>query len=356
MRKLATIQKILKLEPIEGADQIEKATVLGWHLVVKKGEFKEGDLCVYLEVDSLLPQIPEFEFLARGSSPKKSFIDGKEYVGHRLKTIRLRKQVSQGLAMPLSILEGKKYPKDTRKKPEYDSKEGTDVTALLGVVKWEPAIPANLSGQVKGFFPGFIPKTDETRIQAEPKVLKRYQKENFYVTEKVDGTSCTIFVKNGELNVCSRNLNLKEDKNNTYWKVVRELELQEKLEKIGSHIALQGELVGENIQKNRLKITGHKILFFNAYDMVKKKYLNFKEFTNICKELDIETVPIVAYEQKLLPSVDKMVEWATTKSFLNENVLAEGLVFRSMKEMTDPDLGRLSFKVINPEFLLKYGE
>ena len=356
MRKLATIQKILKLEPIKNADRIEKATVLGWHLVVKKGEFKEGDLCVYFEVDSLLPQIPEFEFLARGSSPKKSFIDGKEYVGHRLKTIRLRKQVSQGLALPLSILEGKKYPKDTRKKPEYDLKEGTDVTALMGVVKWEPAIPANLSGQIKGFFPGFVPKTNEIRIQTEPQILKKYSNAKFYIAEKVDGTSCTIFLKDDELNVCSRNLNLKEGDQNTYWKVARQLKLQEKLEKIAPDIALQGELIGEKIQKNRLKIKGHKILFFSAYDMAESKYLNYQEFINICKKLDIETVPIISDNSILWETVDDMVEHATIKSKINPDTWVEGVVWRPLKEMRDEDLGRLSFKVVNPEFLLKYGE
>lgn len=355
MRKLATIQKIIDIQPIEGADRILCATVLGWHVVVRKDEFKVGDLCVYFEVDSLLPVMPEFEFLA-SQGTKKSYTDGKEYEGYRLKTIRLKGQISQGLCQPLSILDGKKYPEDIRENPVYEWKEGMDVTPILNVVKWEPAIPANLAGQVKGFFPAFIPKTDETRIQTVPEVLEKYKDVEFYVTEKVDGTSCTIFFKDGELNVCSRNLNLKEDDKNTYWKVANELKLKEKLETIAPNIALQGELVGENIQDNKLKLTGHKILFFNAYDMDKGAYLNYQEFVDMCNKLEISTVPLVVKNYKILKTVDEMVTFATRTSEINPEVLVEGVVLRPMVEMKDEDLGRLSFKVINPEFLLKYNE
>jgi len=139
MRKLASIQRIKNLEPIAGADAIEKATVLGWQLVVKKGEFAIGDLCVYCEIDSRLPDRPEFEFLkARGM---------------RIRTVRLRGQISQGICFPLSIL------------PVYtDVQEDTDVTELLDITKYEPPIPAQLAGVAKGLFPSFIPKTDETRV------------------------------------------------------------------------------------------------------------------------------------------------------------------------------------------------
>ena len=139
MRKLASIQRIKALEPIPDADSIEKATVLGWQLVVKKGEFQVGDLCVYCEVDCLLPDRPEFEFLKNR--------------GSRIRTIRLRGQVSQGICFPLSIL-----PAGT------PIEEDLEVTELLDIVKFEPPIPACLAGIQKGEFPSFIPKTDETRV------------------------------------------------------------------------------------------------------------------------------------------------------------------------------------------------
>lgn len=90
MRKLATIREIKDIQPIEGADRIEVATVDGWQVVIKKGEFKVGDKIIYIEIDSIVPEREEFEFLR----------DRK----FRVRTIKLRKQISQGLIMPLSIL------------------------------------------------------------------------------------------------------------------------------------------------------------------------------------------------------------------------------------------------------------
>ena len=204
-RKLASVQRILSVAPIDGADAIVKATVLGWELVVKKDEFKPGDLCVYMEIDSLVPERPEFEFLR-----PRSF---------RIRTVRLRKQVSQGIAFPLSIL------------PEGGSpaEEGLDVTTLLGVRKYEAPVSIQLSGQVKGSFPAFLRTTDEMRIQAFPEVLVRHRGTVFYLTEKLDGTSMTVYHRQGEFGVCSRNWDLLEAPGNTLWRVARELGLEEKL-------------------------------------------------------------------------------------------------------------------------------
>ncbi len=354
-RKLASIQKIVDLKPIEGADSIEVATVLGWHVVVKKGEFAPGDLCVYFEIDSLLPVTADFEFLAKGGV-KKSYFGGREYEGYRLRTIKLRGQVSQGLCLPMSILQNKKYPNDARETPVYDFKEGLDVTALLGVVKYEPAIPACLSGTARGLFPSYIPKTDEIRLQAVPQVLDRHKDKVFYVTEKLDGTSMTVFIKDDEFHVCSRGLDLVESDKNTYWQVARELKLEEKLRALGKPYALQGEVVGDYIQNNRLKINGHTCYFFNVYDFEAGKFLPYADFVATIKGLEVPVVPLLVDNFKLLPTVDDMVAYATRKSVIAPETEVEGVVVRSVQEATDEDLGRISFKVINPEFLLKYGE
>ncbi|MCL6258984.1 hypothetical protein M3O96_07800 [Aquiflexum sp. TKW24L] len=196
MRKLASFQRIKALEPIEGADSIEKATVLGWQLVVKKGEFNTGDLVIYCEIDSLLPDRPEFAFL----KPR----------GMRIRTIRLRGQISQGICLPLTLL------------PDHiDPQEDLDLTEILGIIKYEAPIPAYLSGKVKGKFPSFIPKTDETRVQVLQKVLDKYQGVSCYISEKLDGSSATYFLKDGEFGVCSRNMELYEDNENSLWKVAR---------------------------------------------------------------------------------------------------------------------------------------
>ena len=355
MRKLATIQKVANVEPISGADNIELATILGWHCVVRKNEFKAGDLCVYFEVDSLLPPVPEFEFLAKDGI-KKSYTDNKEYEGYRIRTIKLRGVVSQGLALPLSVLNEKKFFNDTRENPNYEWKEGDDVSALLGVVKYEPMVPASLSGVAKGAFPSNIPKTDETRIQEYPDILNRYKEIPFYCSEKIDGSSCTIFIENEELNICSRNLNLLESKENTYWKVAREKNIEFKLKSFGKNYAIQGELVGSNINSNHLKLTSHNIYFFNVYDIDNEKYLDYEDFKKVIESLGLETVPIVSDSAMLPPNVDDIVKMTDLKSKLNPSVPIEGLVFRPLHEIHDADLGRLSFKVLNPNYLLKFKE
>src|SRR5436190_15098726 len=155
MRKLASTQTVNAAEPIPNADAIERIRVLGWWVVVKKGEFRPGDKVVYCEIDCLLPERPEFEFL-RPSSFKPARTDPDTGTalpaGFRIKTIKLRGQVSQGICFPLSILP-----------PGTPTDEGADVTDALGVRKWEPPAPAGMGGRVKGGFPGFLPKTDETR-------------------------------------------------------------------------------------------------------------------------------------------------------------------------------------------------
>lgn len=338
MRKLASIQKISLLEPIEGADAIEKATVLGWQLVVKKGEFNTGDLAVYCEIDSLMPDKPEFEFLkARGM---------------RIRTIRLRGQISQGICFQLNIL-----PSD------FEIKEDADCTEVLGITKYDPPIPAYLSGIAKGKFPSFIPKTDETRVQVLQKVLDKYKGEKCYVTEKLDGSSVTYYVKDNEFGVCSRNLELIEDAENSLWKVARQMDIENKLRSLGKNIAIQGELIGEGIQNNKLKLKGQTALFFNVFDIDKFEYLNFHDFTELLKQLDLPVVPIVSLDYALENDIEAIVKRATIRSLILKEVWAEGIVIRPYTEKLDLILsnenfnnGRVSFKAINPEFLLKYGE
>lgn len=163
-RKLATIRKVADVEPIPGADSIECLTVDGWKLVSGKDNFKVGDLCIYFEVDSFLPVREEFEFLRKnGFKSTKNLGDG-----FRLKTIKLRGQVSQGLALPLAdfFSEDKKgwYYLNDSLEPIY-IEEGSDVTEYLGVKKYEKPIPANMMGRAKGNFPSFIHKTDQERLQ-----------------------------------------------------------------------------------------------------------------------------------------------------------------------------------------------
>lgn len=338
MRNLASIQMIKSLEAIEGADAIEKATVLGWQLVVKKGEFRVGDLCVYCEIDSLMPERPEFEFL----KPR----------GMRIKTIRLRGQISQGICFPLSIL------------PDgVNLEENMDCTDILGITKYELPVPACLSGVIKGRFPPFIPKTDETRVQVLQQLLSKYKGERCYISEKLDGSSATFYVNNNEFGVCSRNLELLEDDTNSFWKVARQMDIENKLRELNGNYALQGELIGEGIQGNKLRIKGQTVRFFNAFDIDRFKYLSLDRFVQLCLQLGLPTVPILTTNYLLDDNINSIVHLATIRSALYPDIWAEGIVIRPLTEKIDLMLsnenfnnGRVTFKAINPEFLLKYGE
>lgn len=347
-RKLASIQTIDKIDPIENADNIEVATILGWKVVIKKGEFSVGDKCCFFEIDSLLPaDKPEFEFMAA-----RKF---------RVKTCKLRGQISQGLALPLNSFSYTDISK-------HDV--GSDVTELLGVEKWEPTeawVGANLNSRKKGVFPQFLRKTDETRIQSAPRVLYRHKGKQFYYTEKLDGSSITIFYLKDMLydrlpetiGVCSRNLELKKEEDdpyrNAFWQAVLEADLENKLKTFGRNICIQGELVGAGIQKNKYKLENRKIYLYSAYDVVEQKYLGLKELVDWSKQLELDTVPILG-EFTLNHTVDELVEMSKGRSALNTTTIREGIVCRRIDCDEDEELGRASFKVINPNFLLKYDE
>lgn len=332
MRQLASIQFIKDLSPIEGADFVEKATVLGWELVVKKGEFQVGDKCVYCEVDSVLPDKPEFEFL----KPR----------GFRIKTVKLKGQISQGIAFSLDVIPDK----------TLELSEGLDVTELLEITKHEPHQLSHF--EAKALFPHFIRKTDETRIQSIPDVLERYVGTKFFIAEKFDGQSCTFYWNNGKFGVCSRNLELKLDSENNFTRMAKTLDLENKLRVLGLNIAFQGELVGEGIQGNKYKLKGQSFYCFNVFDIDSQKYFDYEDYVAMCDALEINHVPILHNPYELAPNlaVNDLVWLATRKSVLNPKIQAEGIVVRPITEKLDKKLGRLSFKVINPQFLLKYDE
>jgi len=327
MRHLATIAKIEELKNIPGADKIEAARVKGWWVVVLKDQFKTDDFVLYFEIDSFLPVKSEYDFLLKGNKPKKMLSEGKEAEGIRLRTIKLRGQISQGLILPLPVdLKG--------------LAEGEDVTESLGVIKYEQSIPSCLSGIAKGAFPSFLPKTDEERIQNMVEVL-----DSYYMTEKLDGSSVTYYKKDGMFGVCSRNLELQEGET-TQWKIARELNLKEILH---DNFALQGEIVGEGIQKNPYKIKGQKVYFFNVYNIAAGKFLEFEDFKGMCKFLHLETAPILDENFSLPENVDEMLEIAIGKSMLNSDCEREGVVVRKKSHIGNE---RISFKAISNNYLL----
>jgi RNA ligase (TIGR02306 family) len=339
-RKLATVRIINDIQPIEGADMIELAIVDGWKVVVAKNVgHKVGDMVIYCEIDSFLPIKEEFEFLRKSSYKKMG-----DQEGFRLKTIKLRGQVSQGLILPISVLN----PIDTN--IYVTPFEGLDVTEMLDIVKYEPPIPAELAGKVKGLFPSFIRKTDEERVQNLASEYELYRTQNklgmkFYVTEKLDGSSATFFFKDGVFGVCSRNLELIETEGNTFWKVARELKLEELLGTLENNICLQGELVGEGIQGNPYKLKGQTVRFFNAFNIDTQEYLGLTEFVTLVNGMKLETVPVLDTNFTLPETIEEMLKVAEDKSILNPSFDREGIVIRSADRT-------ISFKAISNKFLL----
>lgn len=356
MRQLATIRTIASTRPIQGADRIEVAQVDGWECVVKKGEFEVGQHIVYVEVDSVMPERPEFEFLR----------DRK----FRVRTIKLRGQVSQGLVLPLDIL------------PAGNYKLGDDVTELLGVTKYDPQAqqeallltkqpktPTNpvakflmrfkwyrrlfMRPKRKGGFPDWIVKTDETRIQNLTTLFDIERKKGtlFSVTEKVDGQSATYFLqkisrRKYEFGVCSRNIRLGTPDNSSYWTIARKYDIENVLKKlIGEYqtIVLQGEICGDGIQGNKYHISGYDFFAFNLI------YPDHKCTTAEIKEtlapFGIRSVPIVEEGKALPETIAELVEYSKGKSVVRKEQKREGIVMRNVQN-------NISFKVINPDFLL----
>lgn len=375
-RKLATIQKISEIRPIPGADRIQVALMegLGWECVIKKDEFNVGDLVVYCEVDSVLPEEPQFEFLR-----ERKF---------RIRIIKLQKQVSMGLILPITVLDGKIKPNNI--------KINTDVTEILGVTKylspsereeeniqkrkkhWTNQFKAtkwlwrykwfrNLIVPPKmGDFPSHLSKTDEERIQNMPSVITKHADSVFYASEKIDFQSVTftgrmnyrfngvwgkLFKPKYEFIVCSRN-HKTNDKSTLYWKIAEKYKIEQIL-KENPDLSIQGEQGDTKVQGNKYGIKEPKLWVFNIINHKTNYHYDYDEMCEFCKKYGLTPVDLV-FKGKLSEigsTVNDFVEFSKGKS-LYANIPREGLVFRHIVD------GKkiVSFKIINPDFLLKFNK
>lgn len=339
MRKLASIRAIDALTPIEGADKIEVATIGGWKVVCQKGLYNVGDLAVYFEIDSFIPTAIAPFLTKPGHTPK--VFNGVE--GERLKTVRLRGQLSQGLLIPIKELYGKLLGLN-------DHFDGQDVTEHLGIQKWEPFIPAQLAGNVKGNFPTLVPKTDQERVQNLKKEIHEAAGRSFEVTEKLEGSSMTCYLIEDVFGVCSRNLDLKRDENNTFWQVAIRDDIEQKMRSahMGGGYAIQGELIGPGIQGNIYKLGRPEFHVFDVYNIADGCYLNPQARRNLVEHLGLKHVPVVDVDFDLPDSVDELLLMAEDKSVLNRSQEREGIVFKDNN-------GGMSFKAISNRYLLKAG-
>ncbi len=352
-RKLATIRKIAEIKDIEGADLIQAYRVDGWWVVGQKGQYALNDLVIYCEIDSWIPT-DLAPFLSRGKEPRE--YNGIK--GERLKTIKLRGQVSQGLLIPLDT-----YFTSGPCESIEDAEEGDDVSELLNITKWELSEKeyfkrylANPEAR-KGGFPWFIPKSDQERIQnISDKTLERWSSSDltWEVTEKLEGSSMTVYyINNKDLKdegVCSRNINLKSDlENNKFWYTADKLGIPDKLRAYGQNLAVQGELVGPGVCGNHYDLEEHDYYVYNIWDIDNQTWLLPKERDQVCKDLELKHVPV--YIASFTPdnyNREYFLELADGLSVINNTTKRrEGLVFKC-NESTE------SFKAVSNLYLLEY--
>jgi RNA ligase (TIGR02306 family) len=334
MRKMASIRVIDKIEPIEGADAIETAVIGGWKVVVKKGEFAVGDMAVYLEIDSWVPT-ELAPFLSKGKEPRE--FEGIK--GERLRTVKLRGQLSQGLLLDL----------DTALPFTNSFQDGDDVSELLNIQKWERPMNAQLAGMARGNFPSLIPKTDQERVQNLVKEIVAANEAGmqFEVTEKLEGSSMTCYLIDGVFGVCSRNLDLKETSDNTFWQVARELDIEAKMRDTGpdAQFAIQGELIGPGIQGNIYKLSKPEFHVFDVYNIQAGDYLKPDFRRALIQRMGLTHVPVIHPESQLIWGVEGMLKFADGKSILNSQQDREGIVFKQVD-------GGMTFKAISNKYLL----
>jgi RNA ligase (TIGR02306 family) len=359
MRKLATIRKIDALTPILGADAIECAIVGGWTCVVKKGEYTVGDLAVYLEIDSWVPT-ELAPFLSKGKEPRA--FEGIK--GERLRTVKLRGQLSQGLLLPMSILIvdydivpgeiciSSNYMPDSASGLCSKDLVGADVSELLGIIKWEMPMNAQLAGMARGNFPSVIPKTDQERVQNLKGILTIVEDGlEFEVTEKLEGSSMTVYLIDGVFGVCSRNLDLKETEDNTFWQVARLNGIEEKLRSLDmDNVAIQGELIGPGIQGNIYKLSKPEFWVFDIYNIKMGEYVTPAARRRYVDQLGLLHVPVMAASADLhdtlgLKNVKDILKWAEGPSAITTSQEREGIVFKQVH-------GGMTFKAISNKYLL----
>lgn len=361
-RKMARVVVIDDVATHPNADALDLAIVGGWQCVVKRGEYKKGDLAIYAEVDSWVPHTVAPFLTKPGQFPK--VYNGVE--GQKLRSIRLRGELSQGLILPISVFEPFTFNSDDVKFTTVEELAAVsideDVSEVLGIQKWEAPINPQLAGVSKGSFPSQFPKTDQERIQNLSRQFEKWKEQGltFTVQEKLEGSSMTCYLLDGEFGVCSRNLNLMEDENNTFWKVARELDIENKMRYAfaelfadGGGIAIQGELIGPGIQGNVYNLEKPTMRVFDIVSAQGMKYYAPDTLKVACGLLGLETVPYVGqvrFGNKLTPNyiqdIQDVIELAEGQSDLNPKQEREGLVFKCNE---DP---KITFKAISNKYLL----
>jgi RNA ligase (TIGR02306 family) len=333
MNDLATIQKVINVRKHPNADALDLVQVLGWQVVTKRDEFKEGDLVVYIAIDTVVPERAEFEFLR-----DKKF---------RIKPVRLRGEESAGICFPLTILNGNSA---------YGAIEGLDVTETLGVIHYEKPMPAELAGMAHGGLPGFLIMTDEKNLRTYPEAVPELWGRPYYITQKDDGSSGTFFIRNGEFGVTSRQIHLKESETNGFWRMARKYDIEKHLRTQfpDVDIAIQGEVVGPGVQGNKLGLKEMEFHFFNLFEIVSRRYLEYGALCNFAGQTGIPMVKVIEEGSAFHYTLEELVKLSLQQTYLldgGKTNPAEGIVIRPKESFTSQVLKKSwSGKVLNPLF------
>jgi RNA ligase (TIGR02306 family) len=326
MTKLATIQRIHSIQPHPNNEvtKLEVAKILAWPVVVQKGQYKEGELVVFIVIDSIVPPTPDFAFM--------------EKMKYKVWSAKFKGAPSQGLVMPISILPLNKT---------YMPAEGDDVTEILGVIKYEK--PEPICAEAIGNFPSnLIPRTDEDNLLNNPDVMQEFIGEEVYLTGKADGSSCTVILENGNFRVCSRNL---EQKPGTgFWPIVEKLEIEINLRALGyDNLAIQMEVVGPGINGNRMGLTEKSVRVFNVREINSGRWYSWDEIKSICENLHLLTVEFIARWTFKDTTIDELQTIANGYRYGLQ--LGEGIVLRPINPKFSPTLNRmLSVKILNVDY------
>ncbi|MDX1370837.1 MAG: RNA ligase family protein [Nitrososphaeraceae archaeon] len=329
-RALATIAKIDKIYEHPNADHLEIALIRGWQVIVLKNNYQEGERVIFFEIDSFIPTYDEFKFL------EKSCLREVEGIkGYRIKTVRLRGELSQGLITKLDFLNTIKYGDQWTDKPI-----GTDVTELLGVLNYNDLEMGDFISS-----PSYVLKREEDRVQNLTNKWDYYKKLRYYTTEKLEGMRCSIWkIPNGEVQFGMKN-KLINTSDHPFVLKMNELGVPNVLKEMDEPLLLAGELIGPKIQGNYYKLAKHKFFAFTLYNYKDYRRKSYKEYSEFCFVHNIPMVPLIYFNIRLPEDPLTLVALANGKSRINQEVMREGLIYRSI----DTNDG---FKVIDNEFLI----
>lgn len=328
MQRLATIEKILNIEPHPDADTLDIYQVMGWKVIDKKGAYNVGDLAIYVEIDTIFPEKPE----------NLAFLEKNHW---KVKTIRLRGVYSQGLLLPLSVL-----PED------FEIEEGKEVADIIGCQKYEKSSGVT-SIEAKSTFPYFVGwnRTDEDNICSNLYMLEQIKGKPYYITLKADGSSLSSIYQD-EFILATRKMWLREIPDdaitdNKFWLAARNRNLKEILSK--SNYGIQCELLAPGLQCNTMGVNQADIRVYDLFDKTTKKYTDYQELVDFCVATNLPMVDVIEEGENFNYTLDELVKMAFNAKYPNGK-LAEGIVVRPTQYTVSDRGGRLSFKVMNPEY------